>query len=45
MTALLKVLQGSGITGIFEHVLYLIVFGIVLLSVAAFSFPKRGEAI
>lgn len=45
MTALLKVLQGSGITGIFEHVLYLIIFGIVLLSVAAFSFPKRGEAI
>lgn len=45
MTALLKVLQGSGITGIFEQVLYLIIFGIVLLSVAAFSFPKRGEAI
>lgn len=45
MTALLKVLQGSGISGIFEHVLYLIIFGIALLSVAAFSFPKRGEAI
>ncbi|MEH7382028.1 ABC transporter permease [Bacillus sp. JJ1533] len=45
MTALLQLLQGVELSSIAHHIFYLVGFGLVMLTVAVFSFPKRGDAI
>lgn len=45
MTALLQLLQGVELSTISHHIIYLLGFGLVMLTVAVFCFPKRGDAI
>lgn len=45
MTAYLNVIRGSGIASSWEHVIFLGVFAVVMICIAAFSFPKRGLAV
>ncbi|MEH7239185.1 ABC transporter permease [Bacillus sp. JJ1562] len=45
MTALLQLLQGVELSAIDHHIFYLVGFGLVTLTAAVFSFPKRGDAI
>lgn len=43
MTAYLGLLRGDGDMQIFPHLIYLLLFTIVFLVIAVFSFPKRGQ--
>ncbi|WP_100407533.1 ABC transporter permease [Bacillus solitudinis] len=45
MTSLLQLLQGEELSSISNHILYLLVFGLIMLTAAVVSFPKRGDAI
>jgi ABC-2 type transport system permease protein len=45
MTAYLSVLRGDGITSILDHLTFLGLFAIILIVVAALSFPKRGQTV
>ncbi|MCC3359007.1 ABC transporter permease [Bacillus sp. REN16] len=45
MTALLQLLQGVELSSVVHHIFYLVGFGLVMLTVAVISFPKRGDAI
>ncbi|MDR4890465.1 ABC transporter permease [Fredinandcohnia sp. QZ13] len=45
MTALLQLLQGVELSEIDHHIIYLLGFGLVMLTAAVFSFPRRGDAI
>ncbi|WP_077620081.1 ABC transporter permease [Bacillus sinesaloumensis] len=45
MSALLQLLQGTEISAISHHIYYLLVFGLIMLTAAVFSFPRRGDAI
>ncbi|WP_010677401.1 ABC transporter permease [Bacillus timonensis] len=45
MAALLQLLQGVELSAIAHHIFYLLVFGLIMITVAVFSFPKRGDAI
>ncbi|MUK88817.1 ABC transporter permease [Ornithinibacillus sp. L9] len=42
MSAYLSILRGDGLSEISEHILFLLIFAITTIIVAAFSFPKRG---
>ena len=42
MSAYLSILRGDGFSDISEHVLFLILFAVVSIVIAALSFPKRG---
>lgn len=44
MTAYLAVLRGAEVSDILEHLVFLFIFTFILVVVAIFSFPKRGEA-
>ncbi|WP_164669663.1 ABC transporter permease [Virgibacillus doumboii] len=43
MSAYLDVLRGNGISAVWEHVIFLSIFAVTLIIIAAFSFPKRGQ--
>ncbi len=45
MASLLQLLQGVELSAISHHIFYLVGFGLVMLTAAVFSFPKRGDAI
>ncbi|WP_174616144.1 ABC transporter permease [Virgibacillus ihumii] len=45
MTAYLNVIRGSGMSSSWEHLIFLGVFAVVLICIAAFSFPKRGQVL
>jgi ABC-2 type transport system permease protein len=45
MTSLLQLLQGAELSSIYNHILYLLVFGLIMMTVAVVSFPKRGDGI
>ena len=45
MSAYLSILRGDGFSDISEHVLFLIVFAVVSIVIAALSFPKRGATV
>ncbi|WP_307343392.1 ABC transporter permease [Metabacillus malikii] len=45
MTALLQLLQGEKLAAIYPNILYLLIFGLIMLTLAVASFPKRGDAI
>ena len=44
MSAYLTVIRGGNIVDISSHLLFLVIFAVVLIVAAAFSFPKRGSA-
>ncbi|WP_175476769.1 ABC transporter permease [Virgibacillus subterraneus] len=43
MTAYLSVLRGEPISSIWEHVIFLCLFSVTIVVIAALSFPKRGQ--
>ena len=45
MSSLLQLLQGVELSAIAHHLFYLVGFGLIMLTAAVFSFPKRGDAI
>ncbi|MEH7386142.1 ABC transporter permease [Bacillus sp. JJ1521] len=45
MASLLQLLQGVELSAISHHIYYLLGFGLVMLTAAVLSFPKRGDAI
>ncbi|MBE4909232.1 ABC-2 transporter permease [Bacillus luteolus] len=45
MSSLLQLLQGAELSSIYNHILFLLVFGLIMMTVAVVSFPKRGDAI
>jgi ABC-2 type transport system permease protein len=45
MTSLLQLLQGAELSSIYNHILYLFGFGLIMMTIAVVSFPKRGDAI
>lgn len=44
MTSFLKLLQGYDLNAIITHIIFLLLFGVLMLIVAVFCFPKRGNA-
>ena len=44
MTAYLKVLRGDGIAGLSQSMIFLVLFALAAIIVAALSFPKKGAA-
>lgn len=45
MTSLLQIQQGFTFADIYQHVIYMLGLGLVILIVALVSFPKRGETV
>ncbi|OZU87841.1 hypothetical protein CIL03_14135 [Virgibacillus indicus] len=45
MSSYLKIIRGDGIVEISSHLLFLAVFALVAIIIAALSFPKRGASI
>ncbi|MGY0693794.1 ABC transporter permease [Virgibacillus sp. FSP13] len=43
MTAYLSILRGDGVTQVLDYLVFLVIFAITLVVIAAFSFPKRGQ--
>lgn len=43
MTAYLSILRGNGIVSVLDHVFFMGMFALLLIVIAAFSFPKRGQ--
>ncbi|GAA0595578.1 hypothetical protein GCM10009001_09610 [Virgibacillus siamensis] len=45
MTSYLNIIRGSGISSSWEHLIFLGIFAVVLICIAALSFPKRGQSL
>ena len=45
MEAYLSILRGSDVLGVLDHLIFLLVFAVVIIIIAALSFPKRGQTI
>ncbi|UJL47500.1 ABC transporter permease [Virgibacillus sp. NKC19-16] len=44
MSAYLTILRGDGMSEIWNHILFLVIFAMVAIILAALSFPKRGSS-
>ncbi|WP_042224442.1 ABC transporter permease [Oceanobacillus manasiensis] len=45
MSAYLSILRGNELSDVTNHVVFLLLFGVISIIVAAWSFPKRGAAL